>query len=290
MSEATERGEPSAAFGEHARSTRGKTEETTLPRAAAASRETDQVLAKVCHDMRTPLSVILGFSELLKTEVTGPHCAACYDAYCGQIHKAAAYLLNLVNDIMDYAKAGSGADAVELEHVDVAELVHATVALMRVQASAARLNLDVSVSSDIGMVRTDKTKLRQILLNLISNAIKFTRPGGRIFVEAALANERDAMTLRILDNGIGIAPEDLVMAMRPFGQIKAAQKNAPKGSGLGLPLTKRYAELLGGTVEIKSHPGAGTAAIVRLPIHPTTTANAAELNAQASAVADSRAA
>lgn len=289
MGRAAETGEAAATLGEQARRRRRNPEKISFPR-ATESRKTDKVLAEICHDMRTPLSAILGFSELMKGQAFGPLGAPCYDAYCGQIHNAATFLLDLVNDIIDYAKAGSGAEPVELEHIDVAELVHAAVALMQGQASAARLSLAISISSELGIVRTDKTKLQRILLNLISNAVKFTRPGGRILVDAALAHKGNAMTLRILDNGIGIAPEDLALAMRPFGQIKAAQKNAPRGSGLGLPLTKRYAELLGGTVEIKSRLGAGTTAIVRLPIYPATTADVVESKPQTSPIVDSRAA
>lgn len=274
MGEAAETGESGATFDEYVPPKRENTQEIPLPRPTREVRETDNVLAEICHDMRTPLSAILGFSELMKTQAFGPLGAACYDTYCGQIYSAASFLLDLVNDIMDYAKAGSGADSLELEEVDVAELVGETIALMQVQATVAQLNLSASISSDLGVVRTDKTKLRQILLNLIANAVKFTRPGGRISVNVALAHECNAMTLRIRDNGIGIAAADLAMAMRPFGQIRAAQKNTPKGSGLGLPLTKRYAELLGGVLEIRSGPGVGTTAVVRLPIDSASATNA----------------
>lgn len=229
------------------------------------SRRKSEFLANATHELRTPLNAILGFSDLLVAEAYGPLGDPHYAEYAHDIHTAAEHLLALVEGTMDLAKAESGQDEIELRDIDIGRTVQDSIRLLRQLAEIGGVSLCVSVPETPLRLRSDPEKIRQIVLNLASNAIKFTPKGGSVTVDVSADRDGGACILVIRDTGIGIAPQDLATALRPFGQVRSPDRPHPKGTGLGLPLTRRFVEMLGGSMAIDSRPGHGTVVTVRLP-------------------------
>jgi signal transduction histidine kinase len=242
--------------------------EATLTRnvadAEARTRARDHMLAEAAHDFRTPLNAICGFAEIIRDQSMGPVGNPRYAEYAGEIHGAAQYLLNVAEDVLDLAKLQAGEDRLHLRDVPVHEVVRSSVELLRGEAERAGVRLSVRMPPGPLRVRTDETKLRRILVNMTSNALKFTPAGGSVTVEVGVDSHGGAFVLIIRDTGVGIAPEDLPTALRPFGQVRGLRQGN-NGTGLGMPLTKALVEALGGRFEIASEPGRGTCVTIRLP-------------------------
>lgn len=228
-------------------------------------RTTSDVVANAAHELRTPLHAIIGFSELIRDEAHGPHKDPRYGEYAVDIHQAATHMLALVEGTLDLARAEAGAELLDIRDIDIGRTVQDSARMLRQLAEGTGITLDIKVPDVPLRIRTDPEKIRQIVLNLASNAIKFTPRGGRVMVEVAGLDDGGAVILVIRDTGIGIAHQDLATAMKPFGQVRQPDKPHPKGSGLGLPLTRRFVEMLGGALDISSVPGKGTVVSVRLP-------------------------
>jgi signal transduction histidine kinase len=212
------------------------------------------------------LNAICGYAETLQLGIFGPIENPKHAEYLRLIHDAAQHLRKIVDGLLDYSSAESETAALNIGRVDVGALVRETADLLRSQAEVGGVKLEVMIDPGLAAVHTDATKLRQVILNLGSNAVKYTPRGGRVTIEAKPDGGGGALVLIIRDTGIGMAPADIEVAMRPFGRVKRDPKAAAvQGTGLGLPLTKRYVELLGGTLEIKSQPGRGTVVTVWLP-------------------------
>ncbi|HEX2115941.1 MAG TPA: ATP-binding protein [Alphaproteobacteria bacterium] len=231
--------------------------------AEAANRSKSQFLANMSHELRTPLNAIIGFAELIKDERFGPVGQARYLEYAGDIFSSGNHLLSLINDILDMAKIEAGRMELHEEDVAVAEVVEEAARLLRQCAEESLVVLAVSVENALPDVRADRRALRQMLLNLIGNAVKFTPAGGRIAVTAA--REGDCVEFRIVDTGIGIAPEHMDTVLAPFGQVANELTRSHPGTGLGLPLVKALAELHGARLSLTSEVGRGTTAVVRFP-------------------------
>jgi PAS domain S-box-containing protein len=230
--------------------------------AEAASRAKSDFLANMSHELRTPLNAILGFSEMIAQQIRGP-VGEVYRAYAADIHRSGLHLLGVVNDVLDLAKAEAGAMMVDLGEVDLALVVAEAVHMLARKADAGGVALSADVRAT-PRLRSDAQKLRQILLNLVSNAVKFTPSGGSVTVRLALQGSDAVLT--IADTGIGMSEADVATALAPFGQIDSAYTRRHEGTGLGLPLAKRLAELLGGSLALASAPSEGTTATVRVPI------------------------
>jgi PAS domain S-box-containing protein len=228
--------------------------------AEVASRAKSDFLANMSHELRTPLNAILGFSEVLQSELFGPLGAPNYKDYVGHIHTSGQHLLSLINDILDLSKLDAGKIALVLESFDLAELAAEMAHLMENQAQCAGVSLLLKTESIL--IRGDKRRLRQVLLNLLSNALKFTQAGG---VTVAVHRKADAAVLTVSDTGIGIAPADIARAMTRFGQVESGFARKHQGTGLGLPLVKQLVELHGGILALESELGRGTTITVRLP-------------------------
>jgi signal transduction histidine kinase len=242
-----------------------KTAEVTLAleAAAAGSQAKSQFLAAMSHELRTPLNAIIGFSELLKREMFGPLGDGRYRDYAKNIYDSGNHLLGLINDVLDFSKLEAGRFELQDDTVDLARTIADTVGIIGHQVEHSGLRLTVEVAQPLPLVRADDRRLRQILLNLIANSIKFTPEGGEVRISASA--DIQGVTLAVADTGIGMSAEDIPTALDRFGQIDSRLSRKYDGTGLGLPLSKRLAELHGGSLEITSAIGAGTTVTVRLP-------------------------
>ena len=227
----------------------------------AATRRLD-FLAKVSHEVRTPLNSIIGFTELMLQERFGPIANARYKGYSEDIHQSGLYALSLLNDLLDISKIEAGKFELDFTAVDVAESVEACVASLQPLAKRSRIVLRTSLADDLPVVVADPRRLKQILLNLLTNAIKFTKEGGQVIVSGTLVNGE--LRLRVRDNGVGMTKNEIAYAMQPFHQLDTSPRRQ-SGTGLGLPLTKALADANRARLELSSEPGVGTSADVIFP-------------------------
>jgi len=229
---------------------------------AAAARS--RFLATVSHELRTPLNAIIGFSDLLLMQVEGGGKAMKLDEYLTDIRSSGRHLLQIINDILDFSKLETGAVALDEAEFELQPVVDAAVRIARGHSESKEVTLDAAPIEFETVLRGDERKLRQVLLNLISNAVKFTPRGGRveIFSQTGLAG---TLVIAVKDTGVGIAASDLERVFEPFVQADGNIDRASSGTGLGLPLSRRLVELHGGTLHLESEPGSGTTAIVTLP-------------------------
>jgi two-component system cell cycle sensor histidine kinase PleC len=234
-------------------------------RAEAENLEKSQFLANISHELRTPLNAIIGFSDIIKTQALGPVGHQQYIDYAGDINSSGSHLLSLINDILDYSKAEAGKLELEVSEVDATKLVKSCIRLVQTRAEEAKVEMVEQVPAEHFVLSTDAKKLKQILLNLLSNAVKFTPPGGSVTVTAWQNMQDDSYTIEVQDTGIGIAPKDISKAMSPFGQVDSELSRKYEGTGLGLPLTKKFTEVMGGTFQIDSALNEGTTISITLP-------------------------
>ena len=235
-----------------------------LLRAEGASQAKSVFLANMSHELRTPLNSIIGFSETLKVQMFGPLGDPKYIEYASDINASGTHLLDVIKDIPDISKIDAGEVEVSDEAVDLPTLVESAIKMLREQAEDRNVTLSRIFPSDCPRLRADPRHIKQIVINLVSNAVKFTPPKGTIKLEIS----KDAMnTLSIIveDTGIGIKPENIATVLEPFGQVGDIYSRSHEGTGQGLPLAKSLAELHGGTVKIVSQPGQGTTVTIRFP-------------------------
>ena len=240
----------------------------TRIQAEIADRSRSEFFAKMGHELRTPLNAIIGFSEIIKDEIFGPVGSARYREYMHDIHDSGHHLLNLVNDLLDIARIEVGKTEVEDQVLAVPELVAASLAEFAERAAAGGVALHSEIPAELPRLRADPRKLRQMLGHLLSNAVKFTEPGGRVSVSARSGPETGpeaGFVLQVTDSGIGMALKDIPVALAPFGQVKNPLRQRHEGSGLGLPLTQALAELHAGSLDLQSEPGVGTTVTLRFP-------------------------
>lgn len=223
-----------------------------------------QFLADVSHELRTPLNTIIGFSEFIRSETSGPIGNKVYQEYIFDIYNSSVHLLGVVNDILEYTKADANMLALEIDQVDAAKTVRGCVRLMAAHAQKGQIRLIEQIPTRDFVLATDARKLKQIMLNLLSNAIKFTPPGGAVTVQVD-RNAAGSLMLIVTDTGVGIAPADIKRALSPFGQVDSLVTRRGEGTGLGLPLTQKFAQALGGTFDLVSEVSKGTVITVTLP-------------------------
>jgi signal transduction histidine kinase len=228
-----------------------------------ANQHKSEFLANMSHELRTPLNAIIGFSEVLRERLFGD-LNDKQDDYLKDIHSSGRHLLSLINDILDLSKIEAGRMELEPSTFDLRSLMDNALTLVRERAQRHAILLGLDIASDIGDVTADERKLKQILVNLLTNAVKFTPDGGRVDVSAR--RDRDDIVIAVADTGIGIAPELHPAIFQDFVQIDSPIQKRLRGTGLGLSLSKRLAELLGGTVGLQSELDVGSTFSVTLPM------------------------
>ena len=229
-----------------------------------ANRSKSEFLANMSHELRTPLNAIIGFSEIIKEQMFGPVGQPQYVEYARDIYDSGELLLSLINDILDMSKIEAGKRALSETVIDVERVVQSVVRLIASRAKIGKLKLNVHMPKELPALRGEEKALKQVLTNLFTNAIKFTPEGGTAGLDAHI-DALGRMCIAIHDTGIGIAPEDIPIALAPFGQIESALSRKTQGTGLGLPLTKALVELHGGTLDIQSKIGEGTTVLITMP-------------------------
>jgi Amt family ammonium transporter len=226
-----------------------------------ASQAKSEFLANMSHELRTPLNAIIGFSEMLDGgyfgKLTPKQKERIYD-----IHLCGNHLLQLINDILEFSKCEAGKMELAEEDMDLASTAQECVRMIVPRARNKNITVETLMPDDLPMLNGDRRKIRQMLLNLLSNSIKFTEEGGRIEVRARV-NEMNMLEIKVEDTGIGMNEQDIAVAMSVFGQ--AHRLSHPEGTGLGLPLCQMFAELHGGTLSLQSKVGVGTTVTILLP-------------------------
>jgi PAS domain S-box-containing protein len=231
--------------------------------AELANRAKSEFLANMSHELRTPLNAIIGFSELLAEKIYGPLTPRQTD-YVETIHAAGRHLLQIIADVLDLSKIEAGKLELREHSVEIRSLLESCVALIRPRAAEAGLDLVANLPEKNCFVWADAVRLKQIVINILSNAVKFTPRGGRVALWVQL-DSNQCLRISIKDTGIGMTRNEVAVALEPFSQLEQSQCRSHDGTGLGLPLARRLTEMHGGSLEIESTPGAGTTVHIVLP-------------------------
>ncbi|WP_247875708.1 sensor histidine kinase [Azospirillum sp. TSH100] len=226
-------------------------------RLAAALAVNRDFLARVSHELRTPLNAILGFSEIIKDQMFGPNAGERYADYARDIHVSGQHLLTLIDDILDLSRLQAGKFALLMEDVDPVAAAEWAIRIVTSQAEEKSIRLEINRPPAPTLVRADERALKQMLLNLLGNALKFTPENGRVLVSVS-RGVNGRCVVRVTDNGIGMTAEELRQASIPFGQTSALTTHPGRGIGLGLPIVKSLIEAHGGSLRIDSRPGQGS--------------------------------
>ncbi len=245
-----------------------KTAQVTLDEARRgaeqANRSKSEFLANMSHELRTPLNSVIGFAEVMKDEVFGP-IGERYKEYAESVHTSGQHLLSLINDVLDLSKIEAGKIELVEEETDISVVLSKCRQLLHERASAAGLHIRLEIPSPLPFVIVDGRRIKQVILNLMSNAVKFTPPGGRISLRAELVSPQ-GIKVSVADTGIGMSPEEVDVALEQFGQIDNDLSRQHDGTGLGLPIARSLAELHGGKLEVESKKDVGTTVTLWIPM------------------------
>jgi len=255
---------------EKIRKTNEELEETVDKRTAElkrANRSKSQFLANMSHELRTPLNAIIGFSSMMRDETHGPLGNEKYRNYTKDIYESGSHLLDIINDILDLSKIEAGKFDLQEEPVPIGDLVKSCIRIVSLKAKESEVELKTTIPESINELWIDYRTMKQIILNLLSNAVKFTPPGGKVTVTAGIGDGSDerCFWLSIEDTGIGMTKEGMIKALDPFSQANDAFSREFGGTGLGLPLSQKMAELHGGHLSLESVIEIGTKVTIHLP-------------------------
>ncbi|HUJ99533.1 MAG TPA: ATP-binding protein [Stellaceae bacterium] len=239
--------------------------------AEAASRAKSELLANMSHELRTPLNAIIGFSEIMQAGLFGPLGASKYDSYVADIRHSAGHLLTVITDILDLAKIEANSFRLQEGVVALSEIVASALRLVKPRADGAGVALRCDRTHDDIAIKVDETALKRVLINLLANAVKFSEPGGTVVVRSEF-DAAGGFAISVSDQGIGMAPEEIPIALTPFRQVNSGLQRKYEGTGLGLPIAKELVEMHGGLLTITSARGAGTTVTVLLPAARVTVA------------------
>jgi len=233
-----------------------------------ADRHKSEFLASMSHELRTPLNAVIGFSEVLLERMFG-EINPKQEEYLQDVLSSGRHLLSLINDILDLAKIEAGRMELEVTDFHLPQAIDNSVTLVRERAARRSIALDVAIDPELGEIKGDERKVKQVLLNLLSNAIKFTPEGGRVDVHAGMVD--GVAEISVSDTGVGIAPEDHEAVFEEFRQVGTDYAKKHEGTGLGLTLSRRFVELHGGKIWVKSQLGQGATFTFTLPVKPWPT-------------------
>ncbi len=232
--------------------------------AEAGNRAKAEFLAVMSHELRTPLNAIIGFSEMMQQKLFGPIGSDRYEAYIDDIAESGRHLLNIINDILDLSRAETGKLDVHDDEVTICDVVDQVMRMFREQAAKDGIHLSSTFPDEDIVMRVDPRLMRQVVTNVVSNAVKFTQKGGAVYI--AVKRQADgAVAIIVEDTGIGIPAEDIDNIVEPFVQVENSLSREHGGAGLGLPLVKKIVELHGGELQISSKLGVGTRLRIILP-------------------------
>lgn len=246
--------------------------EATNKRLDAANRAKSEFLAHMSHELRTPLNSVIGFSDMMRSETMGRLGNQTYLSYAGYIHNSASYLLDMINDILDISKIEAGELHIEDTPVNLVDLIEESLTLASELVSEKSLDVSSVIEDDIPRLLADERMVKQVLVNLLSNAQKFTPDGGRIVISAKCDQDQKIL-LSVKDTGIGIDERDIPRALEPFEQVRQSANLSHSGTGLGLSLSKKLVELHGAEMFVRSQLGKGTTVTVMFPESRTVDAN-----------------
>ena len=238
---------------------------------ALANRAKSEFLANMSHELRTPLNAIIGFGELIETLAPEKRSAGKPAQYAGYITQAGRHLLEVVNDILNISEIESGSFRVEAEPLDLKKLVTSAILLSQRRIDQKRQTIEVHIPAMLPPVMADALRLKQVLINLLSNASKFTPEGGRLSVAAELEGA-EQVAIAVSDTGVGMTQDEIDRALQPFTQIRSAYTRNEEGTGLGLPIARALVLRHGGTFHVASTPTVGTTVTFTLPIATETQA------------------
>jgi len=236
--------------------------------AEGANRAKSQFLANISHELRTPLNAIIGFSSILMNQLFGPLGDNKYLEYSKDINESGAHLLDIINDILDLSKAEAGKLSLAYEEIHVAKAIQKCMTILAERAEKNNVTISADIPKYLPPLVVDRLRFIQIILNILSNAVKFTNPGGNIVTKVALKDVGGAVTdfvITITDSGIGMSQDDIDKAFQSFGQVDSGLNRKYEGTGLGLPLTKKLIDLHNGSIEIDSKIGQGTTVSLTFP-------------------------
>jgi signal transduction histidine kinase len=232
--------------------------------AEAASQAKSELLANMSHELRTPLNAIIGFSEIMQAGLFGPLGSVKYDGYIADIRHSAGHLLTVITDILDLAKIEANSFRLHEGIVEPGEIIASALRLVKPRADGVGVSLRYDKHHSDLVIRVDETALKRVLINLLSNAVKFSEAGTTVVVRSAF-DPQGSFTILVTDAGIGMAPEEIPIALTPFRQVNTGLHRKYEGTGLGLPIAKQLVEMHGGTLTIESARGVGTTVSVSLP-------------------------
>ena len=250
-------------------SDRARVEETlrqSKEEAEAASRAKSGFLAAMSHELRTPLNAVIGFAEIMHQQALGPLGAAEYADYAGHILSSGRHLLSLINDVLDFARIEAGSLTLTIRPLDLGALLRASLAVIERDAAAAGVTLVADISEQKVIIRADSQRLRQVMVNVAGNAVKFTPRGGLVSVTMR-PDMRGGAWISVADSGVGVSAADLPNIFEPFWQADSGLDRLKEGAGIGLPLARQLVALHGGRLELESRQGEGTKVTVILPEH-----------------------
>ncbi len=242
--------------------------------AEEANKTKSEFLANMSHELRTPLNAVIGFAEVMKDELFGP-MGERYKDYAESVHSSGKHLLDLINDVLDLSKIEAGKIELIEEETDISTLLSKCRTVLHERASSAGLHIRLEIPAPLPTVIVDGRRIKQVILNLMSNSIKFTVPGGRITLRAELKAPQ-GLCITVGDTGVGMTKQELEIALEQFGQIDNELSRNHSGTGLGLPITRSLVELHGGELEIDTRKGVGTSAHVWIPLTRVVSLNGAK--------------
>ena len=231
--------------------------------AELASKAKSEFIANMSHELRTPLNAIIGFSDMLNVlKISEPDRV---EQYSGYIKQAAEHLLMLINGILDLSKIQAGKLTVEPETIRLEDALASCLLIIDAKAKEKQITIHNAFPGGLPPISADPLRVKQIMINILSNAVKFTPSGGNVRIEAEIAPD-DVIIIRVIDDGVGMSPQEIEIAKRPFGQVETSLNRTHEGTGLGLPISCALARLHGGELQIESEKGKGTQISIILPL------------------------